>query len=157
MADLENLWLNTFKYLDGLGEDITDDILKLLRNKNKFATGELYNSINYDIDVNGNKIGLVIEYAEQGEFVISGRKPNSKLPPISSIKEWILNKRIKSSDLSLDSQAYLIARSIAKKGIPPLDFLSSYNYMVKSKKYLDELEKVIAMDITRQLELGLEQ
>lgn len=150
MAEAEEIWTNTFAYLDEVGEQITDEMTKILRDNNKFASGELVNSIDYDIEVDGNTIALVLQFAEHGKFVISGRK-KGKFPPISSIKNWILDKRLQSRDMSLDSQAYVIARGIAKNGIKPLNFLSPVDKIKQSENFYNEVKKRIIEDINTQL------
>jgi len=49
------------------------------------------------------------------EYLEDGRKPG-KFPPIDKIKQWIIDKPIAYSDISLSSLAFLIARKISKEG-----------------------------------------
>jgi len=49
------------------------------------------------------------------EYLEDGRKPG-KFPPIDKIKQWIVDKPIAYSDISLSSLAFLIARKISKEG-----------------------------------------
>ena len=49
------------------------------------------------------------------EYLEDGRKPG-KFPPIDKIKQWIIDKPIAFSDISLSSLAFLIARKISKEG-----------------------------------------
>jgi hypothetical protein len=44
-----------------------------------------------------------------------GRK-SGKRPPTNVIKQWILDKGIRFTDISLDSLAFLIARKIGEEG-----------------------------------------
>lgn len=67
------------------------------------------------------------------KFVTDGRKPGSRQPPTEPILKWIKDKRIKPRDLKTNkfikttpanqrALAFLFARSIGKKGIPPFPF-----------------------------------
>jgi len=49
------------------------------------------------------------------EYLEDGRNPG-KFPPIDKIKQWIIDKPIAFSDISLSSLAFLIARKISKEG-----------------------------------------
>jgi len=65
-----------------------------------------------EVEIGEEKAVLIgADYTEQLEF---GRN-KGKFPPISMIKEWILNKRLKF-DIPISSLAFLIARKISKKG-----------------------------------------
>lgn len=59
--------------------------------------------------------------SEYGAVVELGRKPNSPMPPIQSIKDWIKTKGVETNNIN--SAAFLIARSIGKKGIKPHPFM----------------------------------
>lgn len=66
-------------------------------------------------------------------YVHEGRRAGGKMPPIDAIAEWVSQKKLlnrggKGKRLAPDSvrvrtAAFLIARSIARKGIPPKPFL----------------------------------
>jgi hypothetical protein len=146
----EELWQDTFELLDEYGEDTTDKMMDILRRNNKWASGKLLNSIDYDIEVQGQRIELVFEYAGHGQFVIDGRRPG-RFPNITAIRNWILDKRIRNNSMSLESQTFLIARSIAERGIPALNFVKPVEDMTDSTFY-NRLASAIASDIERQLQ-----
>lgn len=74
------------------------------------------------LEVKSDNKGLISYIApDYVKFVISGRKPNSKFPPVEAIAEWCNNKGIPSDN----STVYLISRAIALNGISPRDFISS--------------------------------
>jgi hypothetical protein len=96
----------------------------------------LLNSLNYKLRIQYGKPtidftvkGQAGQYADVIEF---GRKPNSKMPPVSAIEKWIRmkplklrNKQgefIKSTESAIKSAAYNIARSIGKKGIEGINY-----------------------------------
>ena len=112
-------------------EKFAKDVIKqaktILTRKHKNASKELYNSITFEIDKKGN---IIFSYADQGAFIESGRRKGAKPPPTSVILKWVKQKGIeqwrdnKGRYISNKSQAYLIARSISRKGIKPLKWFS---------------------------------
>ena len=144
--NIDNRYPNTIIFLEEVGETQTDIMMETLKANNKYATGELYNSIDFDIEETDNDIGLVIEYAKQGDFVISGRRPGA-YPNINAIRNWIIDKKLKSKDISLESQTYLIARSIKENGIKALNFISEYEKYIQSEKFLNDLTNNLALDL----------
>jgi hypothetical protein len=97
----------------------------LLRNK-KIATGNLYNSIRYQIDSNGQ---IKFIFAEEGKWVQQGRRAGDRFPPPAAISKWVRQKGITGTNretgkpLTNGQLTFLISRSIAKKGIKPLPFM----------------------------------
>ena len=64
------------------------------------------------------------------EYLEDGRKPG-KFPPIDKIKQWIVDKPIAYSDISLSSLAFLIARKISKEGWKRKDHGGVKSFLVK--------------------------
>ena len=97
------------------------------------ATDTLRRSLAYSYTQDGNMFtlsffakGKAAQYAGVVEY---GRKPDSKMPPVDAIMEWMRVKRIpfmrdgkviKATEEMKRSRAFIIARSIAKKGTRPL-------------------------------------
>lgn len=73
-------------------------------------SSDLYKSIGYRINVNGEVIELLVEANDYFKFVDEGRRAG-KFPPIESIENWLQSK---GEDISA---AFPIARSIAEKGV----------------------------------------
>jgi hypothetical protein len=71
--------------------------------------------------------------ADYFKYVDEGRKPNSKQPPIKPIQSWVTHKGIRFNNMSSKQTAFIIARSIGKKGIKPLN--------AKQKLYSNLLNK----------------
>ena len=113
--------------LDRFGDEITSDIKEVLRINNAIASGNLEKSITYKIVEKEGEYRLVISYANYGEYVLRGRKPNSKPPPYAPIIRWTKFKGLPKE------AAYPIAKSIGKKGIKPLNFLTSKNNLITNK------------------------
>lgn len=97
----------------------------LLKNK-KIATGDLYNSITYNVSADGD---ISFSYSEEGKWVTQGRRPGSRFPPPQPISNWIRAKGIKGRDpktgrfISNKSLTFLIQRAISRDGIKPLPFM----------------------------------
>ncbi|WP_026462590.1 hypothetical protein [Adhaeribacter aquaticus] len=76
------------------------------------ASGKTAESVRFEVSTEGLKI-----YAAKHIFVVETGRKAGKFPPISVIRQWIDAKPIIPRDkISKDSLAFLIARSIARKG-----------------------------------------
>ena len=115
----------------------------LLRNK-KIATGNLYNSIIYNVSPDGD---ISFSYAQEGKWVEQGRRPGSRFPPPAPISKWIRTKGIRGvsqdgNPISEKSLTFLIQRAIAKRGIRPVRFMSEAIEKATQKLLID-LDKSI--------------
>lgn len=117
------------KYLDAaiidVGQLIVENMRESLFSKGISSSGTLAASIKPLVKVDpGKATTLSIELAAYAQFVEEGRRKGAKQPPSTAIKEWILAKGIaKPQKYSLDSFAFVIARSISRKGIKPRPFI----------------------------------
>jgi len=132
--------------LNKYGIDITTDIKQVLERSNVRASGDLINSIDYKILQRDGEYRLVISYLDYGEFVLSGRKPNSKPPPYTPIIRWTKLKGLPQS------AAYPIAKSIGKKGIKPFNFL--FPFFSKQNQIERFLEQEVGLEIEKQITLN---
>jgi hypothetical protein len=108
-----------------------------LKNQKKIATGDLINSLDYEIDdTDPNAIVLYFTAVDYAVFVNNGRKPNSKLPPEAPIKKWAKLKGIP------ERLVFPIRRSIAIKGIRPTNF-----FTVSTTRRFGAMQKEIAKAI----------
>lgn len=134
---------------------------------NRVSSGKLLNSLTYKIRVRYGKPtidftvkGPAGQYADVIEF---GRKPNSKMPPVSAIEKWIRMKPlklrnrqgefIKSTETAIKSAAYNIARSIGEKGIEGINY---YGEAIDDTwdDYKDKLMNAYVKDIENRLLLN---
>ena len=134
---------------------------------NRVSSGTLLNSLIYKIKVRYGKPtidftvkGPAGQYADVIEF---GRKPNSKMPPVSAIEKWIRMKPlklrnrqgefIKSTESAIKSAAYNIARSIGEKGIEGINY---YGDAIDDTwdEYKDRLMDAYIKDIEQRLLLN---
>lgn len=102
------------------GEEYIEEMAKILRKQDKIASGDLIRSLDTRVLKTGfgTSYTLKILAEEYLKYVESGRKPNSKAPPIEPIKKWTRQKGIP------EGLAYPIAKSIGIKGIKPVDVIA---------------------------------
>lgn len=83
---------NIYKKLEDIGKKVVEEMRAILQKgymgRPAIASGNLYNSIDYDVQVNGGVWSLVIEYADYGKWVNNGRNPG-KFPPKAAIEKWV--------------------------------------------------------------------
>lgn len=106
--------------LKNLGQRIISDAQKTLSRKKNVATGMLINSgaVKEGAD-NAILAGFPTIYAYYVEF---GRRAG-KWPPFRFIYEWVRVRHFAADDKEARSVAFLIQRSIGKKGTRPHPFL----------------------------------
>lgn len=89
--------------------------------------GRLRGSITHVVDRDGSElavfVGTNVSYALP---VHNGRRPGARMPPVDVILEWARRKGMIDDSMTPSQQrgvAYVLARSIARKGIRPKPFL----------------------------------
>ena len=138
------------------------------KRRNAYASGNLYNSLAYRLNIKGGSIeirafakGSASKYFEVREF---GRRPGT-MPPVSAIEKWISQKPLKLRDKTsgafvkstpeLKRQvAYLIAKKIQKEGI---EGWHGNDYAVENvmEEYGDKISEAYHKDITFTIEQKL--
>jgi hypothetical protein len=148
------------------------------KNKNYgVATGELKRSLNYKIRVRGNEIrevtfGSKVKHAPFLHWGVNGTQKNQKSPffnfrkqpPSSVFIPWIKAKGIrlrdekgkfkKQTESNMNSLAFLIARSVKRKGIVGLRFYEKA-FTAVSKRFDKKLGEAVAEDIKDKFKLKL--
>jgi len=116
----EQLLIQQFPYAPGYAGGGT-----LRDNGNKYATGQLYESIKYSIetDLQGQPV-LVLSYVDYFDYVNEGRRPKQKRVPINALLNWIAVRGIqvqdsRGRDIPPLSLAFAIQTNIFKFGIAP--------------------------------------
>lgn len=123
-----------------------------LKEKNKFATGKLYNSINYRVESTDKGVKLYFVADKYYLNIENGRKAGGKMPPVEVIKRWMAIKGIKPRpNQSINTTAYMISRSIQKKGIKPNPFLR--NIKKGLNNWIDDINEAISTDLKVNLKL----
>lgn len=92
---------------------------QILTENNKIATGNLINSLDYEVIKELNGMTLTILASDHFKYVDAGRRAGAKPPPVKAILPWVKLKNV-FSPLKPESAAFIIARSIGVKGIKPL-------------------------------------
>ena len=116
------------KALDVFGDSYIDEIDKILRGKDKVATGKLLKSLDTRVIKTGfgTSYTLKLVAEEYLKYVDEGRRAGAKAPPIQPIKDWA---RAKGLDEGL---AFPIAKSIGEKGIKPTNVIEeAFNYVIR--------------------------
>ena len=130
----------------------------LIRGK-KVAAGTLLNSVSYEVNKQTGEIDFF--YADEGIYVESGRRKNSRMPPVGAMMKWAREKGLpkfrdkKGRYISNESRAFLLSRSIAIKGIKPFPFFTDALEKATQQLY-NILEDAIVADIESGIDFNLE-
>lgn len=131
---------NLIETLETIGELVRDQYKNNLRSGNNIATGKLFDSIDYKLEVTDNKVSLYFVALDYYIYIEKGRAAG-KFPPIEAIKKWMIAKKIPNTS----GRAYLIARSIAKNGIRPKPYLDNIKKLLPS--FNDDIKIAIEKDV----------
>lgn len=155
---------STYQIIENFGKTVVDKLGKSLP-ENKDATGDLRESIRFNIKILGNKFVFQLSLKDYYINVNDGRK-KGKLPPFMPIRTWVLNKRLKirtnmfskrgnrvlkaaqkHDRETVDNIAKSIQWSIKKKGIKPTHFYDN----VVNEKLLTQLKKDITDSVKKDI------
>ena len=121
---------------DEYGEMLVDALKKNLADLNKYATGDLVDSMYYETKTADGKAVIQLSANHYLRFVDKGRAPG-KFPPISAISKWASIRGISQRAV------FPIARKIAEKGIPATGVVNKTIQEVRSK-FLPMYERNLA-------------
>ena len=169
---------NLQKYLDNFGKYIVQQSRTNLTKKGKKDTGDLYNSIGYDLNVSKNSFSLSFKMVDYGTFIdkgVKGVSSSSKAPnsPFKfgtgtgrsggltmGINSWVKRKRIQFKNrgngrfMSYDQTAYLIRNSIWNKGLQTTNFFER-PFELAFKKLPDEVVEAYGLEVEDLLKYTL--
>lgn len=133
------------KAMDKYGQALVIEIVKELKNADKVATGALARSIDYELIEALDSIAVNILALDYMDVVDGGRRKGAKAPPTDKIVKWMKVKKIRGRDkrgrfIKDNSAAFLIARSIGKRGIKGVYAIK------KSVKKLKSLQEKLLTD-----------
>lgn len=146
---------NLEKALNEIGRDLVKELTNQLIKADKSATGNLINSLDYQVveTIDGFFINLLA--SPYLKYVDEGRRPG-KMPPPNKLINWIDQKSIRFTNkrgklISKESTAFLIARSIGKKGIKPTHVIQKSIDSIYSNK-MKLIEQAAIEDIEALIE-----
>jgi hypothetical protein len=83
-------------------------------------------------------------------FVLNaGVAPGKKQPPVDSLVSWVMKKGLASDRAKASKVAYVIARSIKRKGLQGRSFM--WTGLSKSEGKIEDLHRQAVLDITKDL------
>lgn len=125
---------NLRKQLEIIGVETIGFITKILVENDKQVTGNLIRSLDFKIIKDVDGLFLSILAAPYFSNVDKGRKPG-KMPPTGPIKKWVDRRGIVIKGQNSAQTAFVIARSIGKKGIKPLNITNKLiDNIIKNKE-----------------------
>ena len=149
---------NLKKQLEVVGVETIGYITKILAENDKQVTGNLIKSLDFKVVKDVDGFFLQILAAPYFKNVDEGRRPG-KMPPVKPIQKWSERRGIKFKNMSQQQTAFVIARSIGKKGIKPLNItnklinniISNKDKLIKNGaiKDIQELIDKMVMDINK--------
>ena len=155
---------NLRQVLDDFTKDVAETYKSLLLRDGKNTTGELISSIRpMTPEIAGGTFECSLSLAPHWKYVENGRRPG-KFPPIDNnvpsgftsggnILDWVNAKpqlarpnRLNGKEITQKQLAFLVARKIATKGIPPGNQLSEAMDIVYAR-WKDRIDAAITADI----------
>jgi len=122
---------------DDFGEALVDELKFQIADKDKFATGNLADSMYYEVKEANGKAVISVFAANYFRFVDRGRRPGAKMPPAEPIRAWM---RVKSIPRRAE---FPIRRAIAKNGIKGI-FIINPTIKKITADFLPKYEKQLA-------------
>ena len=142
----------TYRYVTDYTNQALLKTQSFLRTKGKNATGNLINTLGTKVEINSQGASIALTFAKYGIFVNDGRRRGAKQPPMASILSWIQTKGIRPrNNVSINSLAFMIARSISIKGIKPVKFIQFFNAQMVNPTFRTNVNDNIRKDIENQL------
>lgn len=140
------------KVLIQIGKYAKSTYQQNLKDKTKFATGRLYNSIDYRLELTEKGCKLYFVAEKYYINIEDGRRVGAKMPPVELIKRWMDIKGIKpKKGYSLSGTAFIISRSISRKGIKANPFLRDIKKGLLD--YMDDLKTAAESDLQQDVKL----
>jgi len=128
-----------------------------LQESNSNASGELEQSIGFNVFNRRNLIGVNIEMLDYWVYVDEGRRAG-RMPPVSKIQEWLTYPNVKTKiagrdDANLESLAYSIAKKIGEKGTKGTDFATNvFESRLVQREVPQLIEDSVGQDIEQLLD-----
>jgi len=114
--------------LNDLGRLLVEIFKAQIRAQNKVASGNLLDSVEYQVEIGGNFSAVKVFAADYFRYIVEGRKAGYPSGGdgsfLRNLIEWVRVRGLESDDKAIRSAAYAIRESIFKNGIPPVDLLA---------------------------------
>ena len=165
------------KFAKGVVQQARSNLTRAKKN----VTGNLYNSLQYEIEANPNSLALrwkmdeLAPYWKFQDYGVQGKSSSTKAPnsPFRfgtgsgmagglsrAIEKWVAARRFQFRDkkgrfLSYDSTAFLISRSIYNKGIKTTSFFTR-PFQLKFEQLPQEIATAYALELSDFLRFTLQ-
>lgn len=131
-------------------DDIIKEILSVY--KDKVGSGNLADTATYNVEWNGDIFEVYFNLQDYWKYAEYGTSPH--FPPVDAIERWITAKKIvprayNGKVPTTRQLAYIISRSISRKGTP------AKNYLSDTLSECDNLIGLIAEELSNQLEIEI--
>ena len=141
--------------IQAIVDQIADAYRKELTNQGKVASGKLRN-FTVEIVQDEKWFNIVFNIEHYWKYVENGRSPG-KFPPIDAILSWIRIKPVVPHPIrnrvpTTKQLAFLIARSIAQKGIQPTHALQNTLASPQVANLIEQLCNYIINEIEKQID-----
>jgi hypothetical protein len=152
LISFENLERVLLEY----GKEVRNLYQLNLVHSDRIASGELLNSCEFNLEVNGSIFNVVLSMADYWKYIEYGRSPG-KFPPTNKILEWIMIKPViprpdQNGKLPTPKQlAYLIGRKIANEGYEGSGDLQRANETLQ-QKFQNKIVNALSMDLGSYLQ-----
>lgn len=153
-------WNNLRQVLGQYGEMVVKEWREMMDRDGKNATGTLYNSIKYRVNITDDAYDVIFDLADYFQYVENGRGPGN-FPPMDAIREWIRQKPVLPSEdsngklPSEDQLAFLIGRKIANEGIPGTHYFESAKE-ISLLEFEEKINEAIEQDVMADIEKNIE-
>ena len=157
------------KILENYKQIIIHALADSLEKNDRIAQGLLVQSISINIRSFATNMVMEISMADYWKYVDGGRRKGSKMPPINAMLKHIANRGINykgiqnsyrnkkgqlvkrkkplAKEKALRTLAYLIGRSISKKGIKPTNFVDE----AFDNNILDNMSRDLSTALGREI------
>ena len=148
-------WENLYNLLMEYGEIIRNKYQDNLIRNNRIASGNLLNSIDFDVNYDDRSIKLTLSLEDYWKYIEDDTKPH--WPPVDKIREWIRIKPViphsKNGKLPTESQlTYLIGRKISIEGTKGTkDLHNAIEDTVTD--FETKIQEAIAKDVSNEIDV----
>jgi len=139
--------LNQLKdQLTEVGGFIVEIFKAEIKANNKVATGNLLDSIEYEVKFTPALIEVNVFGANYFKYIVTGRKAGRPSGGdgsfLRNLIQWVKAKGLETDNKRVVSAAYAIREAIFKRGIPPVDLLKFAEQEIEKKVTADLLEAI---------------